>query len=188
MAVLISVNGEYRNDNAVSNVILYVTRSRFMENRKDELICYGGCGVSITNPAHMIRQFLFIQEVNPSKNPSPRRIYHEVFSLGFNEQMVMFNALDLLKNFAQSCCEYYYYEMGFQVIYAIHCSKKDKLHIHFVINTTSYSTGKKRHENNEDFNMRRDLFIRWFSLYYQDALKRFGIVEPIIWMNQWEEG
>ena len=182
MAELICISGEYKNVNAVPNVIRYITRTRLNESRKTELIEYGASGASSRNPEFMIRQFCSIQKTYPSKNQCPRRIHHEVFSLDYEEQRVMLNALDLLSDFALSCCSYYFYEMQHQVVYAIHLPDREKhLHIHFAINTTSYETGRKLHESKYDFANRRAKFKSWFQTYYLRAMERQNIHFPIIW-------
>lgn len=52
--------GTYVNDDAVENVIRYVTRTRPDEDRRNELIFFGGAGVS-QEPEQMIVQFKYIQ-------------------------------------------------------------------------------------------------------------------------------
>lgn len=45
MAILITMRkGKYTNNDAVENVLRYVTRTRPMEDRADELIAWGGWG------------------------------------------------------------------------------------------------------------------------------------------------
>lgn len=173
MAELISINGGFKNKNVIANEIHYITRTRFGEDRKNELILFGACGVSSTKPEIMIQQFSFIQEVYLSKNLLPRRVFHEVFSLSECEQAEMVGAMDLLNEFAQSCCSYYFNELGFQSVYAIHLPEEPKhLHIHFIMNATSWQTGKKHHESEMDFNERRRFFQMWFVTYLDRAMKR----------------
>lgn len=106
------------------------------------------------------------------KNQKPRRIYHEVFALDDKEDVIMCSSIDLLNEFALSCCNYWFYEMGFQVVYAIHKPKNKRLHIHFAINTTSYLDGKKRHEKREEIIERQALFIMWFAAFIRKAQLR----------------
>ena len=171
MAELIIINGKYANENAIPNVIRYITRTRPNETRAGELIDFGACGASNTFPEMMIRQFEYIQRVYPSQCREPRRIWHEILSLDNQEHEIMMNAVFLLIDLAKACCQYYYYEMGFQAAYAVHHADATKrLHIHFAINTTSCINGKKRHESKNDFEQRRLLFCGWFQTYLRTAL------------------
>ena len=58
-------NGNYVNEDAVKNVIRYITRTRKNENRKNELLMYGGKGVAIYEPVdYMIAQLIYVRVRN----------------------------------------------------------------------------------------------------------------------------
>ena len=79
MGELINIKGAYKNKDAVSNVIKYVTRTRENETRHNELISYGGAGVSnYTEPMQMIYMFDTIQKLHGINYRKGRRIFHEV--------------------------------------------------------------------------------------------------------------
>lgn len=136
----------YSNKNAVENVIRYVTRSRANEDRVDSLISYGGSGVNhFGTSEEMINQFLHVQRVHNIDRRGGRRLYHEVFNLTDEDFKRLCFDLDQVNIFAQRICNVYY-QMGHQVVYAIHYEPEEYLHIHFVVNTINFRTGRKWHE------------------------------------------
>ena len=92
--------GTYVNDDAVENVIRYVTRTRANEDRRNELIFFGGAGVA-QEPEQMITQFKYIQRAFRSSANLGKKITHEVFS--FHQQEMQELDLDKLMKFAYRC-------------------------------------------------------------------------------------
>ncbi len=143
MGELINIKGAYKNKDAVSNVIKYVTRTRENETRHNELISYGGAGVSnYAEPMEMIHMFDTIQKLHGINYRKGRRIFHEVFSITDNEFKRLGCFMDTVNQMAVEMCMEYYNE-GFQVVYGIHWEETKKLHIHFAANAVSFITGKK---------------------------------------------
>lgn len=145
--------GNYMNENAVENVIRYITRTRKNEDRADELITWGGMGVGCyASPELVIEQFRAVQKVYGKNTDGGRRIYHE--TLGFREEEFerMWRDYGLVYQIAVECAKRYY-SVGHQVVFAIHHAPKDGIvgnkgvHIHFVVNTVNFMTGKKWHTN-----------------------------------------
>lgn len=148
----------YSNKNAVENVIRYVTRSRPNEDRADSLISYGGSGVRCYGtPEEMINQFLYVQYVYNIDRRGGRRLYHEVFNLTDEDFKRLCFDLNQVNIFAQTICNVYY-KMGHQVVYAIHYEPEEHLHIHFVVNTINFRTGRKWHEYKASTACREMLF------------------------------
>ena len=149
--------GTYVNDDAVENVIRYVTRTRAGEDRRNELIFFGGAGVA-QEPEQMITQFKYIQRAFRSGANLGRKITHETFS--FHQQEIQELDLDKLMKFAYRCA-FYYYSLGYQVVYAMHYNENQDYHIHFAVNAVNYRNGKKWHSSMRDLAMREGLFNRY---------------------------
>lgn len=143
MGELINMRGSYKNKNAVSNVIKYVTRKRENETRSDELIGYGAVGTgNYITPAEMIQRFNVVQKLHGINYRKGRRIFHEVFSITDDEFKQLGYCIDTVNQMAfEMCMEYF--NNGFQAIYGIHWEETKKLHIHFAVNSVSFMTGKK---------------------------------------------
>ena len=173
MAVLRTMTrGNYTNKNAVENVIRYVTRTRAGEDRFSELVSFGGMGVTMLSGAEdMFKQFLYVQNVHNIETRKGRRIFHEVFSLTYEDVFNIKFDMAILDAVARECCEVYYLA-GFQVVYAIHYEPKKYYHIHFVINSINFENGLKWHTNFSE-NKQRERII-------QNILKQARcIVKPV---------
>lgn len=169
--LMMMCRGKYVNEDAVENVIHYITRSRVNEGRREELMGYGGAGVGIyLLPDQIIGQFLYIQKVHGIDARKRRRVYHEVFGLQDSEFAELNCDMDVLHRFARECCQVYY-QRGYQVVYAIHWEPFNgkKMHIHFAVNTISFRDGKKWHTSKVDLRERERLFNGVLD-YYQKAM------------------
>lgn len=128
MAVYQVVNqaGQYRDPNAVQDVISYITSPSKVSS--DGVICGA---VSLEDAAadmdHVTKSHH--KEFGP-------RLRHSVLSFSPKEPIT----LRQVKKVAEECVRYY--EDKYQIIAAIH-EDQDHPHIHFVMNTTSYRTGRK---------------------------------------------
>ena len=148
----------YSNKDAVEKVIRYVTRSRVNEDRFDNLISYGGVGVNcFGRPEEMITQFLYVQRIFNIESRGGRRLYHEVFNLTQEDFCRLCLDLNQVNILAQTICSVYY-QMGHQVVYAIHNEQEEHLHIHFVVNTINFITGRKWHEYKYSVTEREKVF------------------------------
>ena len=127
---------EYRNKNAISNLIHYITRTRPNETRANELLSYGTDSgfPCIKTPEEIIDEFEYIAKSYHTKGSllvhyiiwPPEDILERMGSL-YQLNMCMVE-----------CCRYIFGTCGYQCCYAIHCSKEQCLHIHLVISTTRY--------------------------------------------------
>lgn len=143
MGELINMKGSYKNNDAVSNVVKYITRTRDNETRYNELMGYGGAGVgNYSSPAIMEQRFIIVQNHYGINYRKGRRIFHEVFSITDYEFEKIGSDMGLVNQIALEMCMEYF-NAGFQVVYAIHWEKSKKLHIHFAVNSISFVTGKK---------------------------------------------
>lgn len=146
MGILLTMRyGNYTNTNAVSNVIQYVTRTGKRADRADELQGYGGCGIGIYDDSDdIIQQFLYVQNCYGIKNRGGRRMYHEVFCLDDEEFNGIGCSVTILNQIAMECAKIYF-NLGHQVVYAIHHDEQKKWHIHFAVNSINFLNGKKWH-------------------------------------------
>ncbi len=176
--------GSYMNADAVENVIRYITRTRQNEDRADELIAWSGMGVGCyASPELVIDQFHAVQDVYGIKAKGGRRIYHEV--LGFREEEFerMWRNYGLIYQIAVECAKKYY-SMGHQVVFAIHHAPKDGqmgnkgVHIHFVVNTINFMTGKKWHTGFRQSYARE----RGFNQNMRNVTNE-KIIEPLYFMD-----
>lgn len=120
------VEGKYKNEDAVENVIRYIMR---LHNP----LLVDGCGVFPLEEGDIIEQFNYVKDyfnMNYGK-----RVFHMVisvdFSLRFDEYYLM-KLGNLISRFFGS---------NRQVVYAVH-NDTDKLHIHMCVNTISFVNGE----------------------------------------------
>jgi hypothetical protein len=148
----------YANLNAVSNVIHYITRTRYRENRMNELLGYGADGVAVNADVDsIINQFLYVQDVFNINKRGGRRMHHEVYNLYDYEARELMFYPENLWLFGKDCCRVYY-EMGFQTVFAVHFQQGKHFHIHFAINSISYIDGRKWHTSLEELKIRNQIF------------------------------
>ena len=169
----------YKNEDAVEKVIRYITRTRWNESQGNELIGYGGAGVSIGAPVEvLIGEFVKVQKIyNITQG---RRIIHEVYSLADNDFELLnkdYALVDLLGRQLSA----YYFALGYQVVYAVHWDMSKHVHIHIATNTVNFRTYKKFHSGGEDFKQRIAIFKKIFgdivNLAQSNGPKR--VVSPI---------
>lgn len=136
MAVYTVVNkaGQYRDPDAAQDVISYITSESKVS--PDGIICGA---VSLEDAAAAMNHVTKIHH----KEFGPR-LRHSVLSFSHDEPVTPRQ----VKKIARECV--HYYEDDYQIIAAVH-EDRDHLHIHFVMNTTSYRTGKKYRGNKTDF-------------------------------------
>lgn len=141
---------DYSNDDAIDNVIHYITRTGKRSNRND-LIAWGsaGCCSYYATPEEIINQFKVVQEICRAGKDINSKIVHEILTFSPSEQEVLLADIASLIRYAKDCASIYF-SHGFQCVYGIHdgyhCSTDNsnvekKLHIHFCVNAVNYQTG-----------------------------------------------
>lgn len=144
MAIVKIVGGKYINPDAVENTICYITGNR--NNRQDKVYSVGGLGVDYSKYENAIKQFQATKLVWNKEDK--RQVVHIVVSFGDTRERLL-KPVDI---------ERLAYPIGallskgeYQVMWSIH-KNTDNLHIHYIINSVSYRTGKKyRLEPDERF-------------------------------------
>ena len=173
MGKLINIEGKYKNTDAVSKVIKYVTRTRENEKRRNELITYGGIGVgNYASPKIMEQRFNIVQNLYGINYRKGRRVLHEVFSITDNEFGKLGYDMNIMDQIALEMCKEYFNE-GFQVVYGIHWEEKKKLQIHFAENSVRYVTGKKIDTSINSNNRREQKFNKIMKRYYKSGKVSF---------------
>ena len=109
----------FKNKAAVENLIRYITRTRLNEDRRYQLITYGGLGVGLSLAIEdMIKFFRYVQDNCRSRNDGPK-MFHEIFRLDSSQQGLLQDKPEMLELLALRCAKIYF-DAGFQVIYALH--------------------------------------------------------------------
>lgn len=178
MAMLMMMRyGNYTNDDAVEKVIRYITRTRKNEDRSNELIAWGGMGVGCyATPELVIEQFRRVQDTYGMNVKGGRRIFHETLGIRDEEFERMWRDYNLVYQIAMKCAEQYY-SMGHQVVFAVHHAPKDNrggnkgVHIHFVVNTVNFITGRRWHTNFRQSDSREKMFAQNMESHINSRLK-----------------
>lgn len=151
----------YMNPDSVENVIRYAIRQRMEETREEELVSWGAKGCSEYKGAGgMIEEFNLVQHrLYTRKGGFGRYIDHEIYSFSKEEESLIKNHHMDVDRIARHMAEDFYNE-GFQVVYGIHRSNIEEkhMHVHFVINTVNFRTGRKRRENKTSTRSREKKF------------------------------
>ena len=182
MGILVQMTyGNYTNKDAIENGIRYITRTRIKEDRKNELIGWGGVGVGFyAEPELVIQQFRGVQR---AYGKDGRKIFHEVYNLMDAEFEQLFCNYDFVYQIAVRCAEYYYL-MGYQVVFAVHhainAQKGNKgVHIHFVVNSVNYITGEKWHTGMRETYRRGIMFNQIMRDYIEERFNPLEFMPPI---------
>lgn len=140
---LSNMPGEYVNKDAIPNEIRYICRCRPNETRKSELVAYGAIGLDPNDPEMMIKQMQLTQHAYNIENNPGRYLIHECFGLVDDpsaEDVHLSN--EELSHLARACAQDYY-NLGYQVAYAVHRTPENKEHIHFIVSAMNYEDGHK---------------------------------------------
>lgn len=179
MAILIMPYGKkglFTNKNAVENLIKYITRTRLNEQRASELIAYGGPSIgNYYYPEEIIAQFLGVQNLYNINNRCGRRMYHEILSFTDTEFKYLNYNYEVIKSIAAEICKIFF-DRGHQVLYGIHFSEEQRLHIHFAVNTINFRTGLKLHSTKTDLE-ERERYCNQIIMTYCYRLQ--NVIAPI---------
>ena len=178
-------NKNYSNEDAVENLLHYITRTRKNEWRKDDLINYGAAGADYFHSVDdMIQQFCYIQHIHGINTRHGRRMYHEVFSLKDCELERLAYAHDILWQVGMECCQVYY-QMGHQAAFAVHWEPEKRCHIHFAVNSISFMTGLKWHTSRPEIKEREGIFN---EILRKHQIMATGAIEPLEFLNSENDG
>lgn len=128
MPTYIPVNESYSNQSDLVNVINYVFNPcKVLSNS------YGGLQVRLESIESIIKDFLFVKNIYGKTDG--RQLRHFIISFDPEDNISPQEALKM----AYIASEYY---SDYQMVFTVH-ENKPNLHIHFVMNSVSYKTGKK---------------------------------------------
>ena len=167
--------GNYKNMNAVDNLIRYITRTRQDESRFDELKYWNAIGFDNTDVSIVIQQFTHVQSI--MRDHTIRKAYHFTYSPDQNEKRLINKdyCLAALIAYNQALL---FYNAGFQTVVAVHDTIDGNLHFHFVLNSVNYINGKMFH-----FSISEDQSILEASMttvsYNLIAVNR-GLIYPFV--------
>lgn len=134
--------GNYKNMNAVDNLIRYITRTRQDESRFDELKYWTAIGFNNSDVNTTIQQFTHVQSI--MRDHTIRKAYHFTYSPDQNEKHLIDKDYRLAALIAYNQA-LLLYNAGYQIVVAVHDTIDGNLHFHFVLNSVNYITGKMFH-------------------------------------------
>lgn len=148
--LMINRGGEnrYCHEGDIEREIRYVTRQRKGEKRESELISWGAFGLPEWGDAEaIVEAFRIPQRAYKRRGNFGRYLDHDVYDLSpFEQEEIEHYNIDL-DRIGRIVAKNIYQE-GHQVLYAVHQKTESEMpHIHLIINTVNFKTGKKRHEN-----------------------------------------
>lgn len=126
-----AADGKYHDEHALDDVIAYCLNPK-------KCICSGGYAVNVSQAAYEMKRLA-------EAYGKDRGIHLRHMVLSFSDQEMRKlggrkHGFSLLNQIAQHAIAYYGHE--YQIIYAVH-EDSDYGHIHIVMNTVNYRTGKK---------------------------------------------
>lgn len=104
-----------------------------------------------------------------------RRVYHEVLSFTDTEFKYLQYDISIVKLIADEICKVFF-DRGHQVVYGIHFSENQRLHIHFAVNIINFRTGLKLHSTTTDLKEREKYCNQ---LLYSYFYRLQAIIVPI---------
>lgn len=156
----------------VANLIHYITRTGKQIARANELVSYGGHGVSVSGSIEgVIEEFNQVYSwYKPLRNGCNRHIFHEYVTLS-KEYADLMSEMDLDELGYQLSS--HYWNRGFQVVYGVHRPDQETghFHVHFAVNAVSRRTGKKWRADGEENQYRCDLFNRLADAFLKEKSK-----------------
>lgn len=125
-------------------LIEYITRTRPDENRAGDLLGYGAVGIGILlTPQQMISVIEGTQRNTYGKNElTGSKMSHLVLNMSDSEMERLKYDISLLWIYAEEC-SLVLYNIGYQVVFALHYDPGKRYHIHFAINAVNYISGHK---------------------------------------------
>lgn len=130
--------GKYKTKKDAMNLIKYITGKSCITEKQKEVRYKGGCGVPDYDHELCHNAMYIIKKLYKKTGKNLRCSYHFVISLPAYIQDV-----NIIKLVSIETCQLFY-NKGFQCIYGIH-EDTDNLHIHIVVNSTNFQTGKQLH-------------------------------------------
>lgn len=136
MPVIIHKTGGHRNEGALGHLIRYMSKSCYA--------CYqGGCGIFMGGSESVIVSFDTIKKLFDKDDR--KQVTHIIIGAAVREGLIVEDMIEIAEYVSR-----YLYGNGFQSYYVIHTGSfenPDYPHIHFAVNTVSFSSGLRYYEN-----------------------------------------
>ena len=159
MPNLILVRNEYQDYRALRRVLTYVLRSNL----------YGGYGI---DPSRAYEQMVFVKEAYHKK--SGVQLKH--FFITFHDREMLYVGFEDILQLGFDVGKYF---GEYQMVYGIHLDS-NHVHLHFVMNTTSFQDGHKYSDGLSKFNglcrYLRERFPRFEVHLFQSG--HYSAVDP----------
>ena len=167
--------GYFKNKNATENLIRYVTRTRPGESRLNELMLYGVLGAADYAPIEVvINQFITVQYLYPRE--VCRHMYHFVYCPEDIELKFLYQNPSLAARIALDQASFFY-NLGHQIVYAIHDDPEKRLHIHYAVNAVNFRDFHMFHYNLTKVKRYNTLFTKISMNRIADT---YNMVYPIL--------
>lgn len=166
-------NDMYMNEEAITNLIHYVTRTGNRIDRAEELVGWGAAGCCyLVTPDDCITFFSQVQSNVRRDRAIKSKVAHEILTFSDQEEEFLLQNIGRLIDFGRRCSEIYY-SQGFQCVFGIHYGihyknddpesvRKKRLHIHFAINAVNFVSGNLFHTkiSSKAFTMNQKTFFK----------------------------
>lgn len=145
------ITKKYHDEAAIADVISYILNAQKTQGKY-----FGGLAVNLNVAAEQMQTIAAVYGKTKGIH-----LRHMVLSLSQSERVTPDQAQIIA--YRAAC----WYASEYQIIYAVHTGGEN-LHIHFVMNTVSYMTGKKYEGKKQDYYA--------FQTYLKDILLDYGIM------------
>lgn len=145
---------KYQDDAALDDVISYC-----MDAKKTPRQLMKGYGVNLSQPAYEMRRLA--ESYGKDKG---LRLRHMILSFSAQEiKRFRFHVYDSIAKIADYTARYYAGQ--YQILHCIH-EDSNCLHVHFVMNTVNYQTGKKHAGKKDDYYNFQHYLRTFLAEYY----------------------
>lgn len=153
----------FKNKNAVENLIRYILRRRTQEDRIADLKSWGIFGMPCTDNVEILIQIM--QETQTVyRKTEGRHMYHFVLTFSDPEKQAIGCNYSLVHQMSLEIGRYFY-DQGFQNIFAVHDDPQKRVHVHFAVNSVSFLNGIKYHLNHQDVKVLQDFCAQVVNKY-----------------------
>lgn len=131
---------KYKDQEALNNVIKYIMRGSYEEG--EGFISYAR-GVNQLSIDSMISSMETVKRITNQLNG--KQLIHFCISIYPKKFMSVDNKVLNGKLILQDVCDYFY-NLGYQIIGAVHKEDFVNVHVHFVVNNINLNTGKRMYD------------------------------------------
>ena len=156
--------GNYSNDDAVKRVLYYIVFGKNTLEEQDICLMYAGIGVANEMGIEcMVSEMETVQRIYGINYRKGRRMLHEIFFLN-SQDVKELGGIGGVKVLAYALADCYFRE-GFQVVYGVHNSNVEGIHIHFGVNPVNFDDGRKWIRRKDDIFNRQNQFDQILKVY-----------------------